>query len=373
MSKKAIIAIIVAIVVIGGGAVTAFMLLRPAKEEAAPVVVDKHPNQAQSILTGQWMDKNVVAQRPLAVMMENEKHNHPLFGLNSSGVIYECPVEGSSTRFMVLYDNNIDDNMKLGNVRSSRPYYIYFAHEFDAIYVNWGASVRAIDLLRTDYIDNISGVIDAKLDNVVFFKTNDHASPSNIYTNRGMIMQGVGQMGYRTSLDNSKAKKFTFIEEPEQVNALNVEGAANVAVIKPYFFVNLPRFEYDAATQKYKRFQFGKEQIDGNDNSQIVCDNIIFQDVDSHDLEEHDTANSPYIWCETIGKGTGKYFTKGKMIDITWSRPTENDVTKYYDLQGHEIVINQGRTWVCTTENKYKDKNKYYATVEEYQAAANSK
>ncbi len=374
MSKKAIIAIIVAAVVLVGGGVTAFFLLRPSEEEVKQQeIVDKHPNQAQSILTGQWMDKNVVGQRPLAIMMENEKHNHPLFGLNSSGVIYECPVEGSSTRFMVLYDNNIDDNLKLGNVRSSRPYYIYFAHEFDAIYVNWGASVRAIDLLATDYIDNISGVINAKLDTVVFFKTKDHPSPSNIYTNRGMIMQGVQQMGYRTSLDTNKPKKFTFTEEPEQVNALNVEGATDVAVIKPYFFVNLPRFEYDPATQKYKRFQFGKEQIDGNDNSQIVCDNIIFQDVDSHDLEEHDTANSPYIWCETIGKGTGKYFTKGKMIDITWSRPTENDVTKYYDLKGNEIVINQGRTWVCTTENKYKEKNKYYATVEEYNAAANSK
>ena len=57
------------------------------------------------------------------------------------------------------------------------------------------------------------------------------------------------------------------------------------------------------------------------------------------------------------------------MIDITWSRPSENDVTKYYDLSGKEIELNQGRTWVCTTENKYKEKNKYYATIEEYNAA----
>lgn len=369
MSRKAIIAIIVAAVVLIGGGVTAYFVLRPTEETPKQQeVVDKHPGQAQSILTGQWLDKNIVSQRPIAVMHENEKHNHPLFGLNSSGVIYECPVEGSSTRFMVLYDNNIPDDMKIGNVRSSRPYYVYFAHEFDPIYVNWGGSDKAKDILATNYIDNISGVLDPALDTVCFYKTNDHASPSNIYTNRSMILAGVQQKGYRTTLTDSSPKKFTFAED-DKPNTLAVEGAVDCMVIKPYFFVNLPRFEYDPATQKYKRYQFGKEQIDGNDNSQVVCDNIIFQDVDSHDLPEHDTANSPYIWIETTGKGTGKYFTKGKMIDITWSRPTENDVTKYYDMQGNEIVINQGRTWICTTENKYKEKNQYYATIDEYNAA----
>lgn len=369
MSKKAIIAIIVAVVVIAGGAAGAYFLLRDNTTEVAePVVIDKHPGQAQSILTGQWIDKNIAEQRPLAVMHENEKNNHPLFGLNSSGVILECPVEGSSTRFCVLYDNNIDDNMKIGNVRSSRPYFIYLSHEFDPIYVNWGASVRAIDILATDYVDNVSGVINARLDSVSFFRTNDHPSPSNVYTNRAMIMAGASQMGYRTTLDTTKPKKFTFAED-DSPNMLAVEGAVDCAVIKPYFFVNLPRFEYDAETGKYKRFQFGKEQIDGNDSSQVVVDNIIFQDVSSYDLPEHDTANSPYIWCECEGSGTGKYFTKGKMIDITWSRPTENDVTKYYDLSGKEIVINQGRTWICLTENQYVSKNKYYATLEEYNAS----
>ncbi len=368
MSKKAVIAIIIAAVVLVGGGVTAYFLLQNKEQ---PVVeeekVDPHANQGQSILTGKWMDKAIASQRPIAVMHENEKHNHPLFGLNSSGVIYECPVEGSSTRFMVLYDNNIPDDMKIGNVRSSRPYYCYFAHEFDPIYVNWGGSVKAIDILSTNYIDNISGVLDPAMDTVAFYRTNDHASPSNVYTNRGMIMKAVDQKGYRKELDTTKPKKFTFTEDG-QVNTLAVEGAQDCAVIKPYFFVNLPRFEYDAATGQYKRFQFGKEQIDGLDNSQIVCDNIIFQDVNSHDLPEHDTANSPYIWIDVEGKGTGKYFTKGKMIDITWSRPTENDVTKYYDMAGNEIVINQGRTWVCTIENQYKNKNQYFATIDEYNA-----
>ena len=93
-------------------------------------------------------------------------------------------------------------------------------------------------------------------------------------------------------------------------------------------------------------------------------DNIIFQDVDSHDLPEHDTANSPYIWIETTGKGTGKYFTKGKMIDITWTKSTEDGITHYYDSNNKEIQLNPGKTWVSIIQNQYADRNVFSATVD---------
>ena len=370
MTKGKIIAIIIAaVVVIGGGGAAAYFLLQPkdeAKEET--VYVDPHANEQRSILTGQWMDKTIAQQRPIAVMNENDKNNQPLFGLSKAGIIYECPVEGSYTRLMPIYDNDIADDMKIGNVRSCRPYYVFFAHEYDAIYVNWGQSIYAKDLLQSNYIDNISGVLDPSLETVAFFKTNDHPTPNNVYTNRGMIMKAVAQKGYRTTLDPQYKAKFTFAED-EQPNTLNVEGATDCAVVKPYFFYNQPWFEYDATTQKYKRFQFKAAQLDGVDNSQIEVDNIIFQDCDSHDLEVGDTAGSPYIDVQYSGSGNGKYFTKGKMIDITWSRRNENEPAKYYDMSGNEIVMNQGKTWVCLTENKYKSQSKYYATLEEFNGA----
>ncbi|MCR4611307.1 MAG: DUF3048 domain-containing protein [Lachnospiraceae bacterium] len=368
MSKKAIIAIIISAIVVIGGGTAAYFLLKPAEVKEDVVYVDPHANEAKSILTGQWMDKAIAAQRPIAVMNENDKTNQPLFGLNHAGVIYECPVEGSYTRLMPIYDNNIANDMKIGNVRSCRPYYVFLAHEFDAIYVNWGQSIYAKDLLLSNYIDNISGVLEPALDTVVFYTTNDHPSPNNKYTNRDLILKGVAQKGYRTLLEENHKSKFTFAED-DQPNMLAVEGATDCAVIKPYFFFNLPWFEYDATTQKYKRFQFKGPMLDGVDNSQIEVDNVIFQNVDSHDLEVGDTAGSPYIEVQTMGSGTGKYFTKGKMIDITWVRKDENDVAKYYDPQGNEIVMNQGKTWVCLTENKYVSKNKYYATIEEFNAA----
>lgn len=365
MTKKGIVAIIIAaVVVLAGGGIAAYFLLNQEEEH---VEVDKHPNQAQSILTGQWIDKTAASQRPIAVMNENDSINQPLFGLNHAGVIYECPVEGSYTRLMPIYDNTIDNAMKIGNVRSCRHYYVYLAHEFDAFYVNWGFSQYAKDLLKSNYIDNISGVLDPQIESTVFFKTNDNPSPNNVFTNREMIMKGVESKGYRTTIAADHNKKFKFAED-DNPNVLFTEGVKDCAVIKPYFFYNKPWFVYDPTTKQYKRYQFKGVQIDGVDNSEIVVDNVIFQDVDSHDLEACDTAGSHYLEVQTIGKGTGKFFTRGKMIDITWERKDENVPTKYYDMQGNEIVLNQGKTWICLTENKYKEKSQFFATTDEFTA-----
>ena len=46
----------------------------------------------------------------------------------------------------------------------------------------------------------------------------------------------------------------------------------------------------------------------------------------------------------------------GKAIDITWEKPSEFGQTHYYDLAGNEIVLNQGKTWVCIILNNAVNK-----------------
>ena len=40
--------------------------------------------------------------------------------------------------------------------------------------------------------------------------------------------------------------------------------------------------------------------------------------------------------------------------------------TRYFDADGNEITLNQGKTWVCVTEDTYADKIAFYASEEEY-------
>ena len=49
----------------------------------------------------------------------------------------------------------------------------------------------------------------------------------------------------------------------------------------------------------------------------------------------------------TQSGGEGKYITKGKAIDIKWTKDSQWGTTHYYDsTSGEEIRLNPGKTWV---------------------------
>ena len=70
---------------------------------------------------------------------------------------------------------------------------------------------------------------------------------------------------------------------------------------------------------------------------------------------------------EWSGSGEGYYITNGKAINITWTRNGQDDVTRYYDMDGNEIVLNQGKTWISVVQSSQKDKTKFYNTKEEFE------
>ena len=62
-------------------------------------------------------------------------------GLQDAYVVYEIIVEGGYTRLMAIFKDK--DTNRIGSVRSSRPYFLDYAMENDAIYVHFGWSPLA--------------------------------------------------------------------------------------------------------------------------------------------------------------------------------------------------------------------------------------
>ena len=52
----------------------------------------------------------------------------------------------------------------------------------------------------------------------------------------------------------------------------------------------------------------------------------------------------------------GFFITGGQAIPISWEKDGEFGVTRYYDLEHNEIVLNQGKTWVCIIPTRDFDK-----------------
>lgn len=331
-----------------------------AKEPKAKVeeVVEETDTGAKSLLTGESISDEIANNRPVAIMVENTVDALPQYGLTSAGVVYECPVEGGLTRLMAIFDNYYDLE-QIGNVRSCRPYYVYFAREFDAIYVHVGQSVHGEVLLNSGIVDDLNALKGAAA-NITFFRTSEKKAPHNCYVSAESLQKGIEAEGYRTTYEEGFTGHYQFAseEEPE-----TLESGEDCAVVCPYFFNNEPYFIYNEETGTYDRYQFNKPQTDAVDGQQISVKNILFQTSASTTSIFEGTQ---YLNIPLVGSGAGKYFTNGKMIDVTWQKDSDTDITHYYDSEGNEIQLNVGQTWVCLIQSQYMDENKYYATEEDF-------
>ena len=58
-------------------------------------------------------------------------------------------------------------------------------------------------------------------------------------------------------------------------------------------------------------------------------------------------ASDNYYWdLETVGSGNGYYITNGYAIPITWQKTSREAKTKYTYLDGTEVLLNDGNTYV---------------------------
>lgn len=317
-------------------------------------VVDSHEGEAISLLTGEWVSKKRAARRPIAIMTENTSVCQPQYGVSKAGVIYECPVEGGITRMMAIYENYSGMD-KIGNVRSCRNYYVYFAKEFDAYYMHCGESHFAKDLLGSGFIDDIDGITGKAAP--YFYRDNSRRAPHNLYTSSDMIKKAIKAYGFRSEYKEDAVSHYQFTTEEEPVT---LEDGVDAGYVKLYYSHNHPWFEYNEENGLYYRYQFGDKQIDANNNKQIKVKNIIIQNCKWYLWEQ----KTGYLNIDYLSGGTGKYITNGKCIDITWSRESDSAKTRYFDKDGNEITLNPGKTWVEICQDDYADQNVISATKE---------
>lgn len=301
---------------------------------------DLHPGQMKSLLTGQWTDINIASKRPVAIMLNNSKGGVPQNGLSNASVIYEATMEGSETRLMGIFED-YEQAGRIGSVRSCRPYFVYFAQEFNAIYCHFGQAWVADELLNSGVIDNVSGL---KSGSAAYYRSSDRKAPHNVFTDYQRIQETAAKLGYNMLYPDGSKSHYLFADD--QTVSEYPQGQSAVYV-KPGFPVNKPYFLYHPEDGLYYRFQYGKEQIDECNGQQAAVRNIILQYCESSIYD-----GSEYVNFTISGCGRGMFITNGMAIPITWQKDSEYGVTKYYDEQGHEILLNQGKTWVCVMPTK---------------------
>ncbi len=286
----------------------------------------------RSYLTGEMVDVKKANRRPLAIMMSNDKEAMPNYGINRAGVVYEAPVEATMNRYMAIIED-YDDLDRIGSVRSCRTYYVYFAREFDAIYAHFGQSTFAKPYLK--YIDNINGI--EGIGSVAYYRSKDKKSPHNAYGSFEGIQKAIKQLGYSQEYSDSYQGHYRFVVDGAQIN---LENSLEAYKVLPGYAYNKPSFVYNEEDGLYHRYQYG--DVHRGNEGPIAVKNIIFQYCAFGYY-----ATTQYRNVDVHTGQYGYYITNGRAIPITWEKDGDFGVTHYYNAEHEEIILNQGKTWVC--------------------------
>lgn len=307
---------------------------------------------ARSRLTNEWVDEDVAATRPIAVMTPNEIAAIPHYSLSKASVIYEANVEGRMTRMLALYED-WEALEKIGNIRSLRPYFAYWAFEWDAVIVHFGGPFFINDIIDIPTTEHIDGIISP--DSSAFFRSTDRPSPHNAYTSGSGLADIIAQKGYSLNyrgLTDDNHFLFAGKSRPNTLSQYDT-AAKNATYIDMSGCYPLTRcyFEYNEEDGLYYRSQHLTSGTDGPHldeatGEQLTFRNILVQYVKYEELGEGYLA----FQCHDTTRD-GWFFTNGKGIHVNWEKTSDYGATKYYDDYGNEIVLNTGKTMICIVED----------------------
>lgn len=299
--------------------------------------ISEHKNP----LTGlRGYNENAVGKRPVAIMVNNIKDSLPQYGIELADIIYEIPVEGGITRMMAIYADytNVPD---VCSVRSCRYYYPIISYGMDAIYCHWGRDTTIADeTLKRLKIDNLDGAGGAY--GTLYFRDEvreeTFSSEHTGYLKGEAMAEVIEDFGYRTDLlEKNSSPIFKFNSEG---NPIDPQGAVCMSANLPFSESYYSTFEYNSVTNTYKKYHSGNPHIDSATGNQIDFTNIfaLYTDISLRGV-------GALVDVELTG-GDGYYISNGSAQQIKWHKKSEDDPIRFTDLNGAEISVNAGKSYI---------------------------
>lgn len=298
-------------------------------------------------------------RRPLAVMIENHEESRPQSGLSFADVIYESVAEGGITRFMgIFYCGVAGGDVLLAPVRSARTYYLPWVLEYDALYNHVGGAGRCndptvdprakalcqIDQWKIKDMDQFGISFPTcyrnydRLDHPVATEHTMVCSTNKLYklgSDRGWTHVDAKGVRWDKGFESWKFK------DDAKAETRGLAGSISFVAWAGYESDYGVRFEYDPATNIYKRFSGDKPHEDLETKEQLAAKVVVIQFAkETGPVDEH-----KHLLYNNVGSGDGLLFQDGKGTKVTWRKGERTSRTKFYE-SGKEVTLNRGQIWV---------------------------
>jgi hypothetical protein len=302
-------------------------------------------------------------RRPLAVMIENSPDARPQSGLVKADVIFEAMAEGGVTRFMGLFYCGVQvQNTTLAPVRSARTYFLDWASGFNyPLYVHvGGANVDGpTDALQQiiDYGWFLENDIDARSAGFPQFVRKENRLPGRIVDTEHTMLsftEELWKLGAKRKWTNLSSEGddwkdgFTEWKFADDKAAASPQASTVSFEFWDGFATYGVRWEYDKATNSYKRFMAGEPHVDLETNAQIMAKNAVIMFSE----EKGPLYKEKHMIYKTIGTGDALIFQNGEVIKGKWSKAKREAQLKFLDAKGNEVELVRGLTWISTVAPK---------------------
>lgn len=242
------------------------------------------------------------------------------------------PVEGSITRFVCVFSDNVPQEVM--PVRSGRVPFLYIQREWDAVFMHFGGSGTAADHSAFSFYghklyNRIAVVLDGLKGKWSGYFYRDKSKPStHDFVGKPMLAQEL------------------YNYQPEPVNWLFDEGVLypgdTFLEIKLKLCSgneNFVSYTYDPENNAYLRYMGGRKFISAETDRQVSVKNVIVQH------STYEVVHEIKLW-KLVGEGKADFYIGGKRVEGRWKRESENSKTMYYDALGNRIVLLPGNTWI---------------------------
>lgn len=327
-----VISAVVAVLVVAAVAVGALVVMGKAPGPIQHLADEVRSSSPPPIcpLTGLPARGGKIPERPaLAIKVENLPDARPQYGLGTADIVYEEPVEGGITRFIVVY--HCADAARVEPVRSART-------TDPEILVQLGtAAFGYADAAR--YVQNAVQKV-KQIDDVNWQKVPDayhhdpnRAAPHDLYTSTDELWA---------------AAKKKFLKPPTPIFSYGEMSAKSKKVrdVRLYFSdYSDVHWAWSASKGVWLRYH-GSVPHRLVDDGQVEATNVLIQIVEVQNSSHKDAADNPVPVVALTGSGKAYLLRDGRMYSGKWQRASDEDLTTFSTASGKEFVLAPGETWV---------------------------
>lgn len=286
-------------------------------------------------LSGVWVEHVTDLKQVFGVMIDEHAEARPQSGIDKAFLVIEAPVEAGIPRLLAFFSSEIDVK-KIGPVRSARPYFIDWVHEFGALYSHVGGSNDALEKIKTEKTFDINEFWNGDF----YWRSQDRFAPHNTYTSSELLGN---YMEKKNNAGRTGKSSYGVWQFQDSVAQKGSSQSFQISYLNPgYVF----KWNFDETNNRYIRHN-GNILAKTQDGNWLVANNIA---VVITDVEVIDSVGRRKI--RTTGEGESIVFQNGNRIESIWKKPSVSDRLRFYGKDGSELFMNPGTTWIEIISNK---------------------